>query len=73
MGANNNKYINSISFSLLVNWSAQYLIDSQVNYDNKYDLVKIGSFLKRNKTQKVIKDEQFYKRVTIKVRNRYFS
>jgi len=69
MEVSKNKYLNTVPFSLLVNWSAQYLIGSYLSYDNKYKIIKIGTLLKRNKTQINIKDNQFYKRVTIKVRN----
>ena len=40
-------------------------ISSNELFKSKYPLVKISEFLKRNKTQTIIKDEVLYIRVTI--------
>ncbi len=58
-----------IEFKELENWSVQYLSKQNFSYNKKYPLVKIGSFLKRNKTQVIIEDDKEYKRVTIKINN----
>jgi len=51
-------------------WSVATLLENQFNYNEDYELVKIGSFLKRNKTQIIIDDDTEYKRVTIKLYNK---
>ena len=65
----NNKYISTVPFSGLYNWSVQYLNDSKISFNKKYPMMRIGEFLKRNKTAVTIQDGVKYKRVTIKVRN----
>lgn len=58
-----------VGFDALVNWSVQYLGDSAIKFNRKYPLMRIGDFLKRNKTGIEIKDDEVYKRATIRVRN----
>ena len=63
------KYISTVPFSGLFNWSVQYLNDSKIKFSKAYPMMRIGEFLKRNKTTVTIQDGVKYKRVTIKVRN----
>ena len=63
------KYISTVPFSGLFNWSVQYLNDSKIAFSKAYPMMGIGEFLKRNKTAVAIQDGVKYKRVTIKVRN----
>ena len=63
------KYISTVPFSGLFNWSVQYLNDSKISFSKTYPMMRIGEFLKRNKTAVSIQDGVKYKRVTIKVRN----
>ncbi len=66
---NEMKYISTIPFSGLFNWSVQYLNDSKIAFSKAYPMMRIGEFLKRNKTAVSIEDDKTYKRATIKVRN----
>lgn len=66
---NAKKYITTVPFSRLFNWSVQYLNDSKISFSKAYPMVRIGEFLKRNKTAVAIEDNKTYKRVTVKVRN----
>jgi len=66
---NAKKYITIVPFSRLFNWSVQYLNDSKISFSKAYPMMRIGEFLKRNKTAVTIEDGKTYKRVTIKVRN----
>lgn len=63
------KYISTVPFSGLLNWSVQYLNDSKISFSKVYPMMCIGEFLKRNKIAVTIQDGVKYKRVTIKVRN----
>lgn len=63
------KYLSTVPFSGLFNWSVQYLNDSKIAFSKAYPMMRIGEFLKRNKTAVAIQDGVKYKRVTIKVRN----
>ena len=63
------KYLSTVPFSGLFNWSVQYLNDSKIAFSKAYPMMRIGEFLKRNKTAVGIQDGIKYKRVTIKVRN----
>ena len=63
------KYISIVPFSGLFNWSVQYLNDSKIAFSKAYPMMRIGEFLKRNKTAVTVQDGVKYKRVTIKVRN----
>ena len=63
------KYISTVPFSRLFNWSVQYLNDSNISFSKAYPKLRIGDFLKRNKTAITVEDDKTYKRVTIKVRN----
>ena len=63
------KYLSTVPFSGLFNWSVQYLNDSKIAFSKAYPMMRIGEFLKRNKTAVTIQNGVKYKRVTIKVRN----
>jgi restriction endonuclease S subunit len=69
MQAPPNIYLHFIPFKNLVNWSVQYTLDTNFSYVDKYELVEIGIFLKRNKTPIDIESNKEYKRVTIKINN----
>ena len=58
-----------VKFNELSNWSVSHLLQNHFNYNKDFELVKIGSFLKRNKTQVLVEDNTTYKRVTIKLYN----
>ncbi len=58
-----------IRYKDLINWSVSHLLENQFNYNKHYPLVRIGEFLKRDKTQILIQDDAEYKRVTIKLHN----
>lgn len=66
---NTMKYISTIPFSGLFNWSVQYLSDSKIAFNRAYPMMRIGEFLKRNKMAVSIQDEIKYKRVTIRMHN----
>lgn len=63
------KYISTISFANLYNWSFQYTQKCERLFSNKYKCVNIGSFLTRIKDIVDIEDNQNYKRVSIKLYN----
>ena len=63
------KYLSTVPFSGLFNWSVQYLNDSKIAFSKAYPMMRIGEFLKRNKTAVVIEDGVIYKRPRIRVRN----
>lgn len=69
MQAATKTYLHFVMFSDLINWSVQYMLDTKFSYADKYELVEIGTFLKRNKTAIEIEDDEEYKRVTIKINN----
>lgn len=58
-----------VSFTNLANWSTYSLLGKGLSYTDAYSFVKIGSFLKRNKSQVKIQNEILYKRPTIKMNN----
>jgi len=64
-----NIHINFINFLKLENWSVQALLESKVDYSNKFELAKIGQFLFKNRNIVNIEDEITYKRVTVKINN----
>ena len=61
--------LRNITFTSLVNWSVQYLLEATFSYNPDYKLVPIGKFLTRNKTPINIEDGIEYKRVTIRGNN----
>ncbi len=63
------KYITTVPFSGLFNWSVQYLNDSKIAFNKKYPMMRIGEFLTRSKDAVTIQNNIKYARVTIKVRN----
>lgn len=69
MGVMDNKFLKLISLQSLQNWSVQYLMQSRFSYKEKFDLVPIGSFLKRSRQLISIEDDQLYQRVTVKINN----
>ena len=58
-----------VAFNELTNWSVAHLLQNHFNYNQDFRLVKIGSFLKRNKMQIDIDDSTIYTRVKIKLYN----
>jgi len=66
---NTMKYLSTIPFSGLFNWSVQYLNDSRIAFSKAYPMMRIGEFLTRNKTSVTIDDDVIYKRPRIRVRN----
>lgn len=66
---NTMKYISTVLFSGLINWSVQYLNDSKIAFSKAYPMMRIGEFLMRNKTTVTIQNGIKYKRVTIRIRN----
>lgn len=66
---NTMKYISTVPFSGLINWSVQYLNDSKIAFSKAYPMMRIGEFLMRNKTTVTIQNGIKYKRVTIRIRN----
>ncbi len=68
-----NNLLKFIDFKRLHNWSVQNLSENNFNYNQKYNLVKISSFLKRDKTLIHIEDNITYKRVTIRTKNQGVS
>ena len=67
MQINKKTYLQFISFIQLENWSSYALLGKNLIYTQKYPFVKIGDFLKRNKTQVEIQDDLLYKRATIRI------
>jgi len=61
--------LQTINFNHLTNWSVAHLLESQFNYNQAYELVKIGDFLTRNRNRITIDDNTEYKRVTIRMNN----
>ena len=70
---NENQLLIIKKFSEIENWSVHHLINSDFGYNKTYKMIKISSFLKRNKTQITIDDDTVYKRVTIKLYNKGVS
>ena len=46
---NTMKYISTVPFSGLINWSVQYLNDSKIAFSKAYPMLRIGEFLNRSK------------------------
>lgn len=63
------KYLKSSSFQLLQNWSVRYLLESRFSYNEKFELVPIGSFLRKSRNRIKIENGKVYQRVTVKINN----
>lgn len=63
------KLLDFVKFNDLSNWSVIHLLQNSFNYNKDFPLVKIGTFLTRNKTQVIVDNDTYYKRVTIKLYN----
>lgn len=62
-------YLKSTSFQLLQNWSVRYLLESRFSYNEKFELVPIGSFLRKSSNKTKIEKGKLYQRVTVKINN----
>ncbi|SEW46006.1 type I restriction enzyme, S subunit [Chitinophaga sp. YR573] len=62
-------YLKFIELIQLDNWSVQTLLDSKVDYSNRFEFAKIGEFLIKKRQIVNIEDGKFYKRVTVKINN----
>ena len=56
-----------VSFENIESWSAYNILEKGLTFSNRYKLVKIKSFLSRNKTPIKIEEDTYYKRPTIKI------
>ena len=56
-----------VSFENIESWSAYNILEKGLTFSNRYKLVKIKSFLSRNKTHIKIEEDTYYKRPTIKI------
>ncbi len=63
------QYLHFVPYATIRNWSVQYLLGNDFGYSDKYPLVCIGSFLKRDKTTVDILDNIEYKQVTVRTNN----
>lgn len=61
------KYINEMSYSSMMNWSASSLLNNTIEYKKGLELVTIGKLITRNKNKIEIQDSTSYRRVTIKL------
>ena len=61
--------LEKVKFKDCSNWSVSHLLGSQFNYNQDYELVRIGDFLTRNRDRIDIKDTVEYTRVKIKINN----
>ncbi len=61
------KYISTISFSDLYNWSVKTAKHCEINFKVNFPKIKIGYFLKRCKNSITIKDDNEYRRVTVRL------
>ncbi|MCF7970151.1 MAG: restriction endonuclease subunit S [Methylococcaceae bacterium] len=59
-----------VNYSDIINWSVSYLISNDFGYNKKYNLFKLGDFLKKNRNTIMVDDESTYSRVTIKLYNK---
>jgi len=64
-----NSLLKLVKFKEVANWSPHYLINADIGFLKRFPLVKISMFLKKNKTQTEIKDNESYRRVTIRMNN----
>ncbi len=62
-------YLKFVRYKDVENWSVQYAINRQLRFGEKYELIRIGTFLSRNKTPIIVEDDKYYKRVTVKSNN----
>lgn len=62
-------FLKSTSLQLLQNWSVRYLLESLFSYNEKFELVPIGSFLKKSRNKIIIENGKSYQRVTVKINN----
>lgn len=61
------QYINVLPYSDLMNWSVNYHLDREHGYNDSFELVKIGSVIKRNRDKVKLENEELYTQVTIKL------
>lgn len=66
---NHNKYLSTVPFHELFNWSVLYLTNAKIGFTTAYPMVRIGDFIKRNRTSITIIDKEEYVRVKIKTHN----
>lgn len=61
------RYLKFVDFSSVESWSSYSILGRKLDYTKQFPFVKIGKFLKRNKTAIKIEDAKAYKRATIKI------
>ena len=66
-------YLQFIEFLDVSNWSVQYLKWTAFSYNKDFELVKIWDFLLKNNNLADIEDNIEYKRVTVKMNNKWVT
>lgn len=61
--------ITFVKFSELFNWSAGHLLLQDFDYNKSFPLVRIGTFLTKNKNTTLIQNDKTYSRVTVSGNN----
>ena len=63
------QFMRFVSYRSLQNWSVQYTRSEGFGYNDKYPMIRIGSFLRRSRTVTEIADAEDYKQVTVRTNN----
>lgn len=66
-------YLQFIDYIDVTNWSVQYLKWTAFSYNKDFELLEIGDFLIKNKNLADILDSNEYKRVTVKMNNKWVT
>lgn len=61
------RYLNVVPYNTLFNWSASSILGNHLKYKSGLQLVKIGKLIEKNQNRINIKDNLYYRRVTIKL------
>jgi type I restriction enzyme S subunit len=70
LAAPTKSFLQFVELASLTNWSVRFALETKFNYNPIYPLHRLGSFLRRNKTEVIIEDNVEYRRVTIRMNNR---
>src|SRR6185437_2021854 len=60
-------YLNVVPYNTLFNWGASSILGNHLKYKSGLQLVRIGKLIEKNQNRVNIKNDLFYRRVTIKL------
>lgn len=65
--SNSQQLLLTTDFNSLINWSVSFILETNIEYNPKYKLYRIGDFLHKCQSPLTVQADQQYKRIKVKI------